>query len=91
MPDRGHLLRLPNFQMQMVRWDGMHTVNLGADLWTCGSVMKKLLDYDLFGGLEMDESDRLLIMYDRFKTWCRQRRVEYLRSYSASCFLGVCL
>ncbi|CAK8985361.1 unnamed protein product [Durusdinium trenchii] len=62
----------------MVRWDGMHVNNLGTDLWVCGSVIKKLLDYDnIFGGLDMDEPDRLLLAYDMFKTWSRTNKVRH--------------
>lgn len=67
--------------MQMVRWDGMHVNNLGTDLWVCGSVIKKLLDYDnIFGGLDMDEPDRLLLAYDMFKTWSRTNKVRHFDS-----------
>ena len=59
----------------MVKWDGMHTVNLGVDLWVVASVMKKLFDYDVFGGTEVDETDRYLIAYDSFKRWSRANKV----------------
>lgn len=72
------LLKLPAFQVEMIRWDGMHTVNLGTDLWVCGSVLKKLMEYDVFGDPEtLDEADRLLIAYDRFRAWCRANKVEH--------------
>lgn len=55
--------------------------NLGTDLWVCGSVIKKLLDYDnIFGGLDMDEPDRLLLAYDMFKTWSRTNKVRHFDS-----------
>lgn len=55
----------------------MHTLNLGVDLWICGSVIKKLLAYDrVWGGVDMDEADRLLLAYDVFKAWCRRNKVE---------------
>ena len=60
----------------MIRWDGMHVINLGVDLWVCGSVMRKLLEYDVWGGVDMDEGDRLLIAYDEFKGWCRANKVQ---------------
>lgn len=61
----------------MIRWDPMHTLNLGVDLWICGSVIKKLLAYDrVWGGVDMDEADRLLLAYDVFKAWCRRNKVE---------------
>lgn len=76
--NQGPLLKLPAFQVEMIRWDGMHTVNLGTDLWVCGSVLKKLMEYDVFGDPEtLDEADRLLIAYDRFRAWCRANKVEY--------------
>ena len=58
----------------------MHTVNLGVDLWTVGSVMRKLFEYDIFGGLRMGEEDRYLIAYDLFKTWSRENKVWHLSS-----------
>eukprot|EP00435_Cladocopium_sp_Y103_P008668 s3511_g2.t1 len=61
--------------MDMIRWDGMHTVNLGVDLWVVASVMKKLFQYDVFGGLQMEESDRYLVAYDCFKSWSRTNKV----------------
>ena len=64
--------------MDMIRWDGMHTVNLGVDLWVVQSVMKKLFDYDVFGGLQMEESDRYLMAYDLFKSWSRTNKVWHL-------------
>ncbi|CAL1145496.1 unnamed protein product [Cladocopium goreaui] len=73
----GPLLQLPAFQVEMIRWDGMHTINLGADLWVIASVIKKLFEYDLFGGTDMDEGDRLLIAYDDFRTWARTNKVQH--------------
>ena len=76
--NQGPLLKLPAFQVEMIRWDGMHTVNLGTDLWVCGSVLRKLLEYDVFGDPEtMDEADRLLVAYDLFRAWCRANKVQY--------------
>ena len=34
---QGPLMKLPRFCLQMIRWDGMHIINLGVDLWVCGS------------------------------------------------------
>ena len=57
----------------------MHTINLGADLWICGGVLRKLLEYEgVFGGLGMDEGDRLLLGYDLFKEWARKNHVQYI-------------
>ena len=39
--------------------------------------MKKLLHYNVWGGLDMDEADRLLVAYDLFKTWGRVNKVWY--------------
>ena len=75
---QGPLLHLPGFRVEMIRWDGMHTVNLGVDLWTVGSVMRKLFEYDVFGGHEMSEEDRYLIAYDLFKAWSRENKVWHL-------------
>ena len=62
----------------MIRWDGMHTINLGTDLWVIASVLKKLLQYDgMFGGVDLEESDRWLVAYDEFRTWARRNRVEH--------------
>jgi len=75
----GPLLQLCKFQLDMIRWDGMHIVNLGADLWIIASVLKKMLQYDhVFGGLQMSEADRLLIAYDLFKDWSRRNKVLHL-------------
>ena len=68
--------------MELVKWDGMHIVNLGVDVWVTASVMKKLLQYDVFGGLDMEESDRYLVAYDVFKTWSRTNQVWQLISNS---------
>jgi len=72
----GPLLDLPHFLPQMIRWDAMHIVNLGVDLWVAGSVIRKLLQYDIWGGLDMAEADRLLVAYDIFKTWSRVNKVQ---------------
>ena len=72
------MLQLPAFQVEMIRWDGMHTINLGVDLWVIASVIKKLFEYDLFGGTDMDEGDRLLVGYDEFRTWARSNKVQHL-------------
>lgn len=62
----------------MIRWDGMHVINLGVDLWVTASVIKKLLQYDgVFGGLDVDEGTRLLTAYDLFRAWCRINKVQY--------------
>lgn len=60
----------------MIRWDGMHIINLGADLWVVGSLVRKLMSYDVFGGFDMEESDRLLIAYDLFRAWARTNKVQ---------------
>ena len=73
----GPLLQLQGFVVEMIRWDGMHTINLGADLWVIASVMKKLMEYNLFGGQDLEESDRLLVAYDEFRTWSRRNRIEH--------------
>ncbi|CAL1166459.1 unnamed protein product [Cladocopium goreaui] len=84
---KGPLLELPGFAMEMVKWDSMHIVNLGCDLWICGSVMKKLLEYDdAFGGLALDEEDRLLIAYDSFKLWARKNKVQKLVPHFVEAF-----
>ena len=62
----------------MIRWDAMHTVNLGVDLWITASAVRKVLEYDVWGGLQMPESDRLLVAFDLFKTWSRAKKVWYL-------------
>ena len=85
----GPLLDLPSFRVQMIRWDSMHIINLGVDLWICGSVIRKLLSYDLFGGLDLNEEDRLLIAYDSFKDWARKNKVQYLFC-NWFIFLGFC-
>ena len=77
---KGPLLELPAFEMDMIRWDGMHTVNLGVDLWVVASVMKKLFEYEVFGGLQMEESDRYLVAHDLFKSWSRTNKVWHLLS-----------
>ena len=74
---RGPLIDLPHFKLQMIKWDSMHMIKLGVDLWICGGVIKKLLEYDTFGGLQMSLEDRLLIAYDSFKAWARRNRIEY--------------
>lgn len=79
LASQGPLFRLPAFQMEMIKWDGMHIVNLGSDLWICGSLIKKLLQYDdVFGGSHLDEGDRLLIAYDSFKSWARRNKIQHL-------------
>lgn len=68
----------------MIRWDAMHIVNLGVDLWICGSVMRKLLQYEVWGGSTMDEADRLLVAYDIFKTWSRVNKVQCFSTYNTT-------
>lgn len=78
VPHQGPLLRLPTFQVQMIRGDGMRIINLGVDLWVTASVIKKLLQYDgVFGGLDEDEGSRLLKAYDLFRAWSRINKVQY--------------
>ena len=70
---------LPCFDVAMIRWDGMHIINLGVDLWVIAAVVRKLLlNYDVFGGRDMDESDRLMVAYDMFKTWSRTNKIQQL-------------
>ena len=75
---QGPLLDLHYFHIHMIKWDGMHVVNLGVDLWVVGSVMRKLFAYEVFGGCDMEEADRYLVAYDMFKAWCRKSKVGYL-------------
>ena len=58
----------------------MHIINLGVDLWICGSIMRKILSsYDqLWGGSDLEDSDRLLLAYDDFRSWSRRNRIAYL-------------
>lgn len=74
---KGPLLRLPKFEVEMVRWGPMHIINLGVDLWVVGSIVKKLLQYSVWGGLDMEDADRLLVAYDLFKSWSRANKVWY--------------
>lgn len=49
--------------------------------------MKKLLEYDdAFGGLALDEEDRLLIAYDSFKLWARKNKVQKLVPHFVEAF-----
>ena len=76
-------MKLPGFCLQMIRWDGMHVINLGVDLWVCGSVIKKLVTYDdMFGGSELAEADRLMAAYDMFRNWSRTNRVRSFSCYN---------
>lgn len=71
----------------MIRWDGMHIINLGVDLWVTASVIKKLLQYDgVFGGLDEDEGSRLLKAYDLFRAWSRINKVQYPEFHFAMIF-----
>jgi hypothetical protein len=76
--------------MDMIRWDGMHTVNLGVDLWVVASVMKKLFEYDVFGGLQMEESDRYLMAYDLFKSWSRTNNWHLLKDLCTTFIQTAC-
>ena len=70
-------MKLPNFDVSMVKWCGMHVLNLGVDLWVVGGVLKKLLSHlpDLWG----DGSDdcRLYIAWQEFKQWCRLHHYQF--------------
>ncbi|CAK9046082.1 unnamed protein product [Durusdinium trenchii] len=57
----------------------MHIVNLGVDLWVCASVIRKVMEYEveLFGSLALEESDRLMIAYGRFREWTRANRIVH--------------
>ena len=78
-PVSGPLLDLPSFKLDMIKWDAMHIINLGCDLWVAGSVLKKLLTYNnQFGGDMLDDADRLLIAYDHFRNWSRRNHIQYL-------------
>lgn len=65
------------FDVSMVKWCGMHILNLGIDLWIVGGVLKKLLSHlpDLWG----DGSDdcRLYIAWQEFKEWCRLHNYQF--------------
>ena len=80
----GPLLQLPSFRVQCIRWDGMHIVNLGVDLWVCASVIRKVMEYEveLFGSLALEESDRLMIAYGRFREWTRANRIVCLSLFN---------
>ena len=69
----------------MIRWDAMHIVNLGADLWICASTMKIMMEYpNVFGGSMLSESDRLLVAYDLFKNFCRVGKIECFAEFISS-------
>ena len=76
---KGPLVYIPKFKVEMIRWCGMHTINLGVDLWICGGVMKKMLTYNHdWGGANIEEADKLLLAYDSFRSWCRVHKLRFL-------------
>ena len=74
-------MNLPHFSVDMVRWCSMHLINLGLDLWTCGSVFRCLLDETTTWGPGTDD-DRLLVSYQEFKAWAKENRIVQLDKIS---------
>jgi hypothetical protein len=77
-PCQGPLFDLPKLIPQCIRFDSMHVLCLGVDLLVAGNVMKTLLQYDFWG--DGDESQKLLVGWQRFKQWARTNGWQPLAS-----------
>ena len=75
---------------ECIRFDSMHVLCLGVDLLVAGNVMKTLLQYDFWG--DGDESQKLLVGWQRFKQWARTNGWQPLASqiWWFMLFLYVC-
>ena len=89
----GPLLRVPQFQIAMIRWCAMHIIHLGCDLWIVGNSLRTLLLDTCVWGDGCDD-DRLLNGWLEFKQWARENKWQ---SFSCDfslfylCFLGFVL
>lgn len=57
----------------------MHIVNLGVDLWIAGSIMKTIVDdeiYTFWGDGGPDQ--QLVVAYQKFKSWARSQKWQCL-------------
>jgi len=57
----------------------MHIVNLGVDLWIAGSIMKTLVEdeiYTFWGDGSAEQ--QLVVAYQRFKAWARSQKWQWL-------------
>ena len=76
----GPLVQLLSFQVEMIRWDGVHILNLGGDLWVCAWLChQEAPATQCVEGLEMkmtNEGDPLLMAYVEYKAWCRANKAQ---------------
>lgn len=68
------LLLIPGFSIDCVRWDTMHTVNLGVALWVVAGVLLHCARQEVFGQGTL--ADRLKVAWGAFKRWSQGKRVH---------------
>ena len=73
---QGPLFNLPQWVPQCIRFDSMHVLCLGVNLLVAGNVIHFLLDYGFWG--DGDESQKLLVGWQHFKTWAKKMAGSYL-------------
>lgn len=63
----------------MLKFDSMHCVNLGVDLWIAGSAMRMILDHELAGAWPgLTDADRLSVAYEDFRRFTKLHKLKSL-------------
>ena len=68
------LIYVKDFHFSMIRWDPMHTVNLGCGLFANGGAFHELFKVDWFLG--PDKIAQWRAAYTAFRAFCRTHKVE---------------
>ncbi len=71
---RNRLCLLPGWQLGQIRWDVMHSVNLGVARLAGACGILDLVSRGVFG--QGDLPMQLKAAWARFRTWCRRHRIQ---------------
>lgn len=78
--------------LEKVKWDAMHVVNLGIDLWVAASAFLELLEYEcMWGGSSLAADRRLAIATQEFRVWARMHKWQHFAYHNIICSGARCL
>ena len=72
-------MRIVYFDPSHICFCSMHSVNLGYGLWVAGSTLILLVEhYEIWGGGDVDMSDRYKSAWLHFNGWTKANKIQYL-------------
>ena len=79
-------MRIVYFDPSHICFCSMHSVNLGYGLWVAGSTLILLVEhYEIWGGGDVDMSDRYKSAWLHFNGWTKANKIQYLSFNTLAC------